>query len=110
MIEVSDKGDKIFVIRIVMKEVHSLDIPNLKEKLQEAIIGNGITKLVVDLSDVRMITSSGIGIFITINQGLESQLRLAAANEDVQKVLNLTKVTSIITLYPTVNEAIASLQ
>lgn len=110
MIEVSDKGDDLFVIRIVMKEVHSLDIPNLKEKLQEAIIENGIKKLVVDLSDVRMITSSGIGIFITINQGLESQLRLAAATEDVQKVLHLTKVTSIITLHPTVHDAIASLQ
>ncbi|HOT43391.1 MAG TPA: STAS domain-containing protein [Spirochaetota bacterium] len=108
MIEVSDKGDNLFVIKIVMKEVHTLDVPDLKEKLQETIIEKGIKKLVVDLSDVKMITSSGIGIFLNINQSLKSQLRLAAANDEVKKVLDLTKVTSVIKLFSSVNEAIAA--
>ncbi len=108
MIEVIDKGDNLFVIKIVMREVHSMDIPHLKEKLLVAIIEKGIKKLVIDLSGVYMITSSGIGIFFNINQSLESGLRLAAANMDVKKVLDLTKVTSIIKLFPTVNEALTS--
>lgn len=64
--------------------------------------------MVVDLSDVKMITSSGIGIFLNINQSLKSQLRLAAANEEVKKVLDLTKVTSVIKLLKTVDEALAT--
>jgi len=108
MIEVTDKGSGIFVIKIVMKEVHTLDVPDLKEKLQGTIIDKGIKKMVVDLSDVKMITSSGIGIFLNINQGLKSQLRLASANEEVKKVLDLTKVTSVIKLYKSVDEALAS--
>ncbi len=108
MIEVIDKGDNLFVIKIVMREVHSLDIPNLKEKLLDTIIEKGIKKLVIDLSDVYMITSSGIGIFFNINQSLKSQLCFAAANVDLKKVLELTKVSSMIKLFPTVDEAIAS--
>lgn len=108
MIEVQDKGDGLFIIKIVMQEVHTLDVPDLKEKLQQAIIDKGINKLVLDLSDVKMITSSGIGIFLNINQSLKSQLRLAIANDEVKKVLELTKVTSVIKLFDSINSAIES--
>ncbi|OHD69189.1 MAG: hypothetical protein A2W19_06270 [Spirochaetes bacterium RBG_16_49_21] len=110
MIEVYDKGNGVYVIKIVMKEVHTLDVPDLKEKLQQTIIDNGIKKMVIDLANVKMITSSGIGIFLNINQSLRSQLRLAAANEEVKKVLDLTKVTSVIKLFHSVEEALSSLK
>jgi anti-anti-sigma factor len=108
MIEVNDKGQGVFVIRIVMQEVHTLDVPDLKEKLQKSIIEKDIKKLVLDLKDVKMITSSGIGIFLNINQSLKSQLKLAAANSDVKKVLELTKVTSVIKLFDTIEDALKS--
>jgi anti-sigma B factor antagonist len=108
MIEVNDKGEGLFVIRIAMQEVHTLDVPDLKEKLQQAIIDKGIKKLVLELTDVKMITSSGIGIFLNINQSLKSQLRLACANSEVKKVLELTKVTSVIKLFDNIDMALAS--
>ena len=98
----------LFIIKIIMQEVHTLDVPDLKEKLQQAIIDKGIKKLVLDLSDVKMITSSGIGIFLNINQSLKSQLRLAIANNEVKKVLELTKVTSVIKLFDSIDSAIES--
>lgn len=91
-----------------MQEVHTLDVPDLKEKLQQAIVSKGIKKMVIDLSDVKMITSSGIGIFLNINQSLKSQLRLASPNQEVQRVLELTKVTSMIKVFDTVDAAINS--
>lgn len=109
MIDVIDHGEGIFVVKINMSEVHTLDVPDLKEKLQHAIINKGIKKMVVDLSEVKMITSSGIGIFLNINQSLKSDLRLASANPEVQKVLELTKVTSVIKLFDTVEVALQSL-
>lgn len=108
MIEVNDKGDGVFVVKIVMPEVHTLDVPDLKEKLQNTIIERGIKKMVIDLTNVKMITSSGIGIFLNINQSLKSQLRLSVANEEVKKVLELTKVTSVIKLFDTVDAALGS--
>jgi anti-anti-sigma factor len=107
MIEVNDKGQGVFIIKIIMQEVHT-DVPDLKEKLQQAIINKGIKKLVLDLTDVKMITSSGIGIFLNINQSLKNQLRLASANPEVKKVLELTKVTSVIKSFSTINEALGS--
>jgi len=107
MIELQDKGNGLYVVKIAMEEVHTMDVPDLKEKLQHAIIDKGIRKLVLDLSNVKMITSSGIGIFLNIHQSLKSQFTLTGANSDVKKVLELTKVTSVITLYETVDAALA---
>jgi len=106
MIEVIDKGQGICVVKILMQEVHTLDVPDLKEKLQQIIIDRGISKLVLDLSDVNMITSSGIGIFLNINQSLKSNLRLASANHDVKKVLELTKVSSVISIFDNIEHAL----
>lgn len=108
MIQLEEKGDGLCVIKIIMKEVHTLDVPDLKENIQQTIIEKGIQKLVLDLSDVKIITSTGIGIFLNINQSLKSKLKLASPNEDVKKVLELTKVTSVIKLYKSVDEAVQS--
>ncbi len=108
MIKLNDKGEGIFVISIIMEEVHTLDVPDLKEKLQNAIVNNSIKKLVLDLSNVKMITSSGIGIFLNINQSLNNQLKLASVNDEVKKVLELTKVTSVIDVFDSIDEALNS--
>lgn len=108
MINLEDKGNGLFIIKIVMREVHTLDVPDLKEKIQHAIIEKNIKKMVLDLSEVKVITSTGIGIFLNINQILKSQLKLACPNDDVKKVLELTKVTSVIKLFPTVEAALNS--
>jgi len=108
MIELTDKGNGTFVVKIIMQEVHTLDVPDLKEKLQQVIVNKGIKRMIVDLSDVKMITSSGIGIFLNINQNLKSQFRLAAPTPEVQKVLELTKVTSMIKVFNSVEAALQS--
>ena len=108
MIQVQDSGNGIFVIKIVVPEVHTIDILNLKEKLKQAIIGKDIKKLVIDLSDVKMITSTGIGIFLNINNDLHSNLRLTVLNDEVRKVLDLTKVSSVIKVFKSNDDAIKS--
>jgi len=107
MIQLQDKGNGLFIVKIAMEEVHTLDVPDLKEKLQHAIVDKGIRKLILDLSNVKMITSSGIGIFLNINQTLKSQFALAGINQEVKKVLELTKVTSVISIFETVDSALA---
>jgi len=104
MFQLIEQENDIYVVKIEMSEVHTLDVPELKEKLQQTIISKGIKKMVIDLSNVKMITSSGIGIFLNMNQSLKSGLRLAAPNQEVRKVLELTKVTSVIKVFDT-NEA-----
>jgi anti-anti-sigma factor len=108
MIEIAEHDQGIFIVKIKMSEIHTLYVPDLKEKLQRVIKDNNIKKLVLDLSEVSMITSSGIGIFLNIYQDLKTGLRLACPNIEVQKVLDLTKVTSLIKIFKTLEEAIQS--
>lgn len=108
MIELTDKGNDTYVVKIIMQQVHTLDVPDLKEKLQLAIVNKSIKRMVIDLSDVKMITSSGIGIFLNINQNLRSQFRLSSPTQEVKKVLELTKVTSMIKVFNSVESALQS--
>jgi len=108
MFDLVDHGNDIYIVKMKLAEVHTLDVPELKEKLQQTIISKGIRRMVIDLANVKMITSSGIGIFLNINQSLKSGLRLASPNPEVQKVLELTKVTSVIKVFETVDAALQS--
>lgn len=108
MLDINDMGSGVFVIKVKIDEVHTLDVPELKEKLQQAIINREIKNMVLDLSNVKMITSSGIGIFLNINQSLKNGLRLAAPQAEVEKVLELTKVTAVIKIFSTVDAALQS--
>jgi anti-anti-sigma factor len=110
MIDVIRKSNDIFVLEVKIPEVHTLDVPNLKEKIQQVILNNNIRKLILDLSKVESITSTGIGIFLNINENLKSKFRLACPGPDVKKVLELTKVSSIIKIFDTVEKAIESFQ
>ncbi|MBN2041171.1 MAG: STAS domain-containing protein [Spirochaetes bacterium] len=108
MINVIDKGDGLAVLQITIPEVLTLDVPDLKEKIQQKIINNNIKKLVIDLAAVNTITSSGIGIFLNINESLKSNLRLASPSYEVKKVLELTKVSSVVKIFETVELAAES--
>jgi anti-anti-sigma factor len=108
MLAITEKQNGIYVITIEVNEVHTLDIPELKERLQYTIIEKNMKRVILNLENIRMITSSGIGIFLYINQGLKSNLKLAGANEEVKRVLDLTKVTTVIKLYETIDQAIES--
>ena len=66
MINLEEKGNGLFIIKIALQEVHTLDVPELKEKIQQAIVERGIKKMIIDLSDVKVITSTGIGIFLNV--------------------------------------------
>ena len=105
MIDIINKDNKLFILKIKIKEIHTLDVPELKEKIQQIVLNNNIKKCILDLSDVNTITSSGIGIFLNINKNLNSNLRLAGPSSEVKRVLELTKVNSIIKVFETVGEA-----
>jgi len=109
MIKITDQINDIFIVKLSMSAVHTLDVPELKEMIQQAIINKGIRKMVLDLSSTKTITSSGIGIFLSLNKSLKSYLRLACPGQEVQKVLDLTKVTTVIQVFDTIEAAIQSL-
>lgn len=81
--------------------------PGLRGQLH-SLVGEGRTRLVVDLSAVDTIDSSGLGALIS---GLKAarqsggDLRIAAPGEQVTAVLELTNLSSVLKTYGSADSA-----
>ena len=76
-----------------------------------AELGQGRTHIVGDLSQVDFMSSAGLrAILATLKDSRQQggDLRLAAAQPGVDKVLKMSGFTNILKTYPTVDEAVAS--
>ncbi|GHA70987.1 hypothetical protein GCM10010372_82590 [Streptomyces tauricus] len=68
-------------------------------------------RIVADLNDVTFMDSSGINILIAAHQKANSTqgwLRIAGAQEAVQRVLQIVGVDELIDCHPTLEEALTS--
>jgi anti-anti-sigma factor len=85
----------------------AVDVSNairLREVLGEQLDGPGAGVL-VDLSGVRLLDSSGIGIFLTAHRraaSLGARFVLAAPQASVGKVFELTRTDKLLHIVPTV--------
>lgn len=78
--------------------------PKLVEIVSDSIL-DGAKTFVVDLSDVRYISSSGIGLLITMLTKMRNsggELYLTSPSEHVKKLLIITKLNNIFTVFDTV--------
>ncbi len=80
--------------------------PQLVEVVSDAIEG-GAKTFVVDLSEVRYISSSGIGLLITMLTKMRNaggEMYLTAPSEHVKKLLIITKLNNIFTVFDSVDD------
>ena len=76
-------------------------------------IAQGIINCVIDISDLRYINSSGIGVLITVltkfrNKG--GEVYLVKPSESVKKLLIITKLNAIFNVADNTDQAIAKLK
>lgn len=87
--------------------INLVTAPELRREV-ESVIGEGHTRVVLDLGAVEFIDSSGLGALVG---GLKTartaggDLRLAAATEQVVSVLRLTNLDRILRVYPSPGDA-----
>ena len=82
--------------------------PALKDAVSEAM-KNGKPRLVIDMEGVSFVDSSGLGSVVAALKQLRSSqgdLRLAAPNQQVRVVLELTTLDRVFPYYATVEEAL----
>lgn len=80
--------------------------PKLVEIVSDAIL-DGVRTFVVDLSEVRYISSSGIGLLITMltkMRNVGGEVYLTSPSEHVKKLLIITKLNNIFTVYDSVED------
>ena len=86
------------------------DAGAVKERLHQ-LIDEGEKKVVVDLSGVSWMNSSGLGILIgglTTMRNAGGDLKLAGTTDKVQNLLMVTKLITIFESFDTVEEAVTS--
>jgi anti-sigma B factor antagonist len=76
-----------------------------------SLLGKNRKKIIFDLSNVNHLDSTGIGIIVTVAGQMKEAggaLRVAGANEHVQRILKMTNVDQIVGLHPTAVAAAAT--
>jgi anti-sigma B factor antagonist len=102
------KGDGYSAVAVV-GELDVYTAPALEEALGELIDG-GATVLVVDLAEVSFLDSTGLGLIIKVLKWTREQggtLTVVADSEKVLKVFRITGLDSVITIVPTLAQAVA---
>ena len=108
-----DIGTSVVDGRTVVQVVGEIDVytaSQLRERL-DAEIDAGRYDLVVDLSGVSFMDSTGLGVLvgrlkqIRLNDG---SMRLVCAHDRVLKVFVITGLDKVFAIYPTVGEAVAA--
>ncbi|MBD3627503.1 STAS domain-containing protein [Cyclobacterium sp.] len=72
-------------------------------------IQEGVQTCIVDLSQVRYISSSGIGVLITILTKMrnnDGEVYLSSPSEHVKKLLIITKLNNIFNVFDSLEEAV----
>jgi len=80
-------------------------------ELLHKLIDEGKKNIIVDLSDVKFMNSSGLGMLIgglTTMKKANGHLKLARVTEKIESLLIITKLITIFECYESVDEAIKS--
>lgn len=83
----------------------------LKEQAKKMLNDREITRLIVDLSRVSFIDSSGVGMLISLFKNIRERggrMVLTSSSENVNKVLDLTRLDQIMEVYDNIEGAVAS--
>lgn len=86
------------------------DATLLHEKLHEYIKQNK-KKIVIDLSKVEWMNSTGLGILIsglTTLRNNQGELKLANVTDKIQSLLAITKLVTVFETFDSIDEAVAS--
>jgi anti-sigma B factor antagonist len=104
-----DSKDGIAVLRLHEERLDAHNSQEFKDYLLRSL-ENGAKALVLDLSEVRFVDSSGLGALLSghKNAGLrEGRLALSGVQARVQSMFELTRLHRVFEIHPTVEDALA---
>lgn len=103
-----DKQEKHLVFKLNEEKLDSTLSPDIKSEFV-TLNTEGHSNIVFDLSDTKYIDSSGLSSILVANRlcdNLNGKLVLAGVNDHVMKLFKISQLDSVISMMPTVEEAI----
>lgn len=105
-----DEKYQVAIIKLIGNLVGGENAQLFRDNLYK-LIKEKKKNVVVDMSDIKFMNSSGIGILIsgyTTLKNADGNLKLAHISDKIQGVLSITKLNQVFDIYDTVDEAIKS--
>lgn len=103
-----DKQEKYTVFKLEEKNLNALLAPELKSKFV-ILFNEGTHNLILDLSDVEYVDSSGLSAILTADR-LWKQLGLfiltGIKHPSVEKLIEISQLNDVLTIIPTLSESI----
>ena len=103
-----DKQEKYTSFRIEEENLNSVLAPDLKSEF--VILSNeGTLNLIFDLSPVKFVDSSGLSAILTANRlwkSIGSFILVGIDHPAVKKLIEISRLDSVLTIVPSVSEAI----
>jgi anti-anti-sigma factor len=103
-----DKQERYSVIKPEEENLNSAVAPQLKSEF--VILANeGITNLILDLSAVKYVDSSGLSAILTARRlwsNLGTFVVTGVEHSAVKRLVEISKVDTVLTILPTLSEAV----
>jgi len=104
----STMTDSVQIVTVNAERIDAAIAIQFKEDMRSET-ENGASRVILDLSEVKFIDSSGLGAIVAAMKQLGSsrKLDLAGLSPMVDKVFRLTRMDTVFDLYASLNEATA---
>lgn len=102
-----DKQEKYTVFKIEEENLNSVLAPDLKSEFV-FLRNEGVRNLIFDMSSVKYVDSSGLSAILTANRlwkGYGSFVMIGAQHPTVKKLIDISRLETILTIIPTLEEA-----
>jgi anti-sigma B factor antagonist len=103
-----DKTERYTIFKLDEENLNSILAPDLKSEF--VLLSNeGVRNLILDLSDVKYVDSSGLSAILTANRlwkDFGSFVLTGASHPAVKKLIEISRLEAILTIIPTVEESI----
>jgi anti-sigma B factor antagonist len=106
----TDQRGNVLVVQVAEKRIDASKAPVFKDEMTRCI-DTGQNQIVLDLSQVDFIDSSGLGALVSCLKrlGPRGSLAVAGASGAVSRLFTLTRMDRVFTLHPTVDAAVEQL-
>lgn len=103
----TDKQETLTILTLQEENLNSLIAPELKSEFV-FYRNDGVKNLILDLSEVKYVDSSGLSAILTANRiykGFGSFVLTGVNSSAVRKLIEISRLDTILTIIPTLSEA-----
>lgn len=111
-LNITEQDDIIIIELTDRKILDEINITQIGEKLNSLVASSGEPKMVMDFASVSHMSSSALGMLITINKRVrerKGQLKLCNIQPAIYEVFVITRLNEIFDIYQSRDKAIESL-